>query len=142
MTAQITRPVTKRAVRAAPFTPPATLFVLLPGMRPVAGDRLLAHTHAALEVLGLMQARPAPTARVVALIGPRAFAYHSKVLHSLEAVGATTRLTKAGLALMSAREKEGKVSRELVDAFRAVFVTGKASETAQVARHHISPRTV
>ena len=57
---------------------------------------------------------------------------------TLEVVGENVRLSKHGHETFAAREAEGKAPRHLIDAFKAVFVTGKANPDAQVQQHHIA----
>ena len=132
---QVNRRVSKTA---AVTTAPAKLFALIASMRPVSGPRLYSHTIAALEVLGITTATKASAPRLQALIGPRAFSYHTKVTHNLEVAGETVKLSSTGDEFFQAREEEGKAPRDLIDAFVTVFRTGKPSKTAEVKAHHIS----
>lgn len=138
---QISRPATARKQRASTFTPPLVLYAILPGMRPRSGQRLMARTAAALEVLGISRTRSANTERLVSLIGHTAYKWHATKLHTLEEVGDNIKMTKLGAETFSAREKEGMAPRTLIDAFKAVFTTGKGNDTAQVRQHHISTVT-
>lgn len=137
------RQVNRRASRTstAPAAP-AKLFALVAGMRPVSGPRLYAHTIAALEVLGVTRSSKGSAPRLLALIGPRAFSYHSKVTHNLDVAGETVKLTRTGEEFFQARETDGKAPRDLIDAFVSVFRTGKPSLTAEVKAHHISAEPV
>lgn len=135
MSKQVTRQV---AATRAVASVPGRVYVLIPGMRPKSGERLLAHTAAALEVLGLLRGKTAPVTRVQAIIGHTAVSYHTQKLHTMEVTGTTLRVTPAGKEMFAAREKENLVSRSLIDAFKAVFTTGKANEEAQVKAHHIA----
>lgn len=133
------RQVNRRASRTtAPSVVPAKLFALVAGMRPVSGPRLYAHTIAALEVLGVTRSSKASAPRLLALIGPRAFSYHSKVTHNFDVAGETVKLSRTGEEFFRARETDGKAPRDLIDAFASVFRTGEPSLTAEVKAHHIS----
>ncbi len=133
------RQVNRRTAKVATaYTVPSTLFALIASMRPVSGPRLYAHTIASLEVLGITTATKASAPRLQALIGPRAFSYHTKVTHNLEVAGETVKLSSTGDEFFQAREEEGKAPRDLIDAFVTVFRTGKPSKTAEVKAHHIS----
>ena len=138
MSKQVTRPATVRKARTAAPSATVRLYALLPGMRPTSGPRLLSHTAAALEILGITRTRSAPALRLVALIGDTAYTYHTKKIGTLEVVGENVRLSKHGHETFSAREADGKAPRHLIDAFKAVFVTGKANPDAQVQQHHIA----
>lgn len=131
------RQVNRRATRPTAVTAPSKLFALVAGMRPVSGPRLYAHTIAALEVLGVTCNTKASAPRLFALIGPRAFSYHSKVTRSLAVTGETVKLTRTGDEFFEAREADGKAPRDLIDAFASVFRTGKPNATAEVKAHHI-----
>lgn len=141
MSKQVTRPAVARKARTASFAPPVKVYALLPGMRPKSGERLFAHTAAALEVLGITRTHSAPALRLAALIGPTAYKWHTVTLGTLEPVGENVRLTKVGQETFSARERDGLAPRHLIDAFKAVFSTGRASVQAQVYQHHISTAT-
>jgi hypothetical protein len=60
MSKQVTRPATVRKARTAAPSATVRLYALLPGMRPTSGPRLLSHTAAALEILGITRTRSAP----------------------------------------------------------------------------------
>lgn len=139
---QVTRTVTARTTRNATAAPPLKIFVLLPGMRPTSGPRLRAHTAAALEILGITENKAAPVERLQALIGPTALKWHTSTLHTLQQVGPQAKLTRHGKETFLAREKEGSAPRALIDAFKAVFSTGKPSAMAEVKAHHISATPV
>ncbi len=132
------RQVNRRATRPAAVTAPSKLFALVAGMRPVSGSRLYAHTTAALEVLGITCSNAASAQRLRALIGIRAFLYHSKVSNSFKVSGELVKLTATGDELFQSREESGKAPRDLIDAFVSVFRTGKPSATASVKAHHIN----
>lgn len=138
MSKQVTRPAVARKARTASFTPPVKVYALLPGMRPKSGERLFAHTAAALEVLGVTRTRSAPAVRLEALIGHTAYKWHVARLGTLELIDTNVRLTKIGQETFAARERDGLAPRHLIDAFKAVFSTGRASVQAQVQQHHIS----
>lgn len=140
MTRQITRQVTARKLRTT-STAPLKVYVLLPGFRPKSGNRLYAHTAAALEVLGITRTRSAPISRLISLIGHTAFTWHATKLGTLEPVGENVKLSKIGSEVFTARERDGIAPRHLIDAFKMVFITGKPNEEAQVLQHHISQVT-
>lgn len=127
--------------RAVPSRP-SKLFALIAGMRPVSGPRLYAHTIAALEMLGISRTSPASADRLQAMIGPRAMSYHAKVTHNLEVKGDNVKLSRTGVEFFQAREADGKAPRDLIDAFKAVFRTGKPSDAAEVKAHHIGATPV
>lgn len=141
---QVTRPaatvrqVTRRTTGTVAPTAPSKLFALVAGMRPSSGPRLFAHTIAALEMLGVTRAQAASSERVQAMIGPRAFSYHAKVMRNLEVKGDNVKLSRVGAEFFAARETDGKAPRNLIDAFKTVFRTGKPSIAAEVQAHHIS----
>jgi hypothetical protein len=104
--------------------------------RPVSGKNLFAHTHAALTLLGLLDAtRPAvPQKHVLTVMGQRAVTYHSKQMNFESAPNHGIRLSTAGRNWFVNRMAEGKVDTGLANAFMTLFIDGKADPKTGVAQ--------
>lgn len=127
-----TRPVA--AVKAEPVRT-KTLYTLTDIARPVAGNRLFAHTAAALTTLGMLSNdRPVVRrAAVVSVMGPRAVSYHLSQ-KNFEAVGDGIRLSKKGLAMVAERETD----KGMIAAFVSLFKTGKPNKDIGVSASQIA----
>lgn len=104
----------------------APVHVLSITARPTSGVRLAAHTHAALSVLGMLDASCpiVPVAAVRTLMGDRAIAYHSKENNFASAADHGIRLTPAGRNKFLSRSVDGKIANAFVD----MFLDGKVDE--------------
>lgn len=126
------RPVAAKA--AAPVRT-KTLYTLTDIARPVAGNRLFAHTAAALATLGML-AKDRPVVRraaAVSIMGPRAVSYHLSQ-KNFEAVGDGIRLTKSGLSMVEERETD----KGMVSKFVALFKSGKPNKDIGVSQAQIA----
>lgn len=112
--------------------------VIAKDARPGSGRALFAHTHAALVVLGLIDAsRPAvPRSSLLTLIGQRAVDHHTKDMNFETAPDSGIRLSSAGLTKFRAREVEGKFDGKLANAFISLFLDGEVKDTG-VAKANI-----
>lgn len=132
---------TKKVVRTRPVAAKAspvrskTLYTLTDIARPVAGNRLFAHTAAALTTLGMLSdQRPVVRrAAVISIMGPRAVSYHLNQ-KNFEAVGDGIRLTKSGLSTIREREAD----KGMVQKFIALFKNGKADKDIGVSSSQIA----
>lgn len=90
--------------------------------RPTSGTRLMAHTHAALTLLGMLDAScPAvPASSVRAIMGDRAIAYHTKEVNFETGPDHTLRLTPAGRNKFLSRTIDGG----LANGFLSMFLDG------------------
>lgn len=105
--------------------------------RPTSGTRLMAHTHAALTMLGMLDAScPAvPASSVRAVMGDRAIAYHTKEVNFETGPDHTLRLTPAGRNKFLTRTIDGG----LANGFLSMFLDGKVDpaigvQTGQLAQ--------
>lgn len=116
-------------VRLAPKGKP--IFALDEISRPRSGRLLLAHTHAALSVLGLMaEARPAvPKGSLLTLIGARAVKYHLSSDNLEDAPDGGIRLTLKGYNTFKTRSVDATAAM----AFQAAFLDGKADPSINVS---------
>lgn len=130
----------KRITRSKPTATPApvrtkTLYTLTDIARPVAGNRLFAHTAAALTTLGMLS-KDTPVVRraaVISIMGPRAVAYHLSEKNFV-AEGDGIRLSKKGLEKIGERETD----KGMVQKFMALFKTGKADKDIGVSASQIA----
>lgn len=113
-------------------------FVFVDGARPTSGERLFAHTNAALLFTGLAEQHSVKKNALLALLGTRAVAYHTKNGNLVEH-GDTVKLSKKGFDFFSGRAAEGKVTGELSEAFLAAIQKGKTSAAAGIKDNHIIP---
>ena len=111
-------------------------YVFVAGARPTSGPRLHAHTNAVLIFLGLAEKNMAKKQAVLALIGERAFKYHSDNLH-FETKKDMVKLTPAGYVFFKTRATDGKVRGELSEAFYNAITAGKLSVEAEIKATHI-----
>lgn len=136
----VTAKATTKAVVAPTKTTEASqptmlrkLFVYLQGQRPTSGPRLWSHTQAALEVLGMTKGAAVLRNVLVTVVGQRAVDYHTASENFSETTGRIA-LTSRGIKTFELRTQDKKYDAELTDAFKAMFLKGKASE-----KHHINP---
>lgn len=117
----------------------AVVHVINETARPSSGQKLFAHTHAALTALGLLEpARPAiPTGYVLTLMGQRALTYHTKKQNFESAPNHAVRLTVTGRNWFTSRFNEGKVDVNLANAFMSLFLEGKAAPQTGVAQANV-----
>ena len=122
----------KAPVVTVPFVPRlytkgAPIYALDDVSRPGSGRLLLAHTHAALTVLGLLDAkRPAAKkAQLLTLIGQRAVNYHLGNGNFEAAPDHGVRLSILGLNSFNARVAASKIDTEAATAYQAAFLDGK-----------------
>lgn len=104
----------------------APVHVLGINARPTSGTRLTAHTHAALSILGMLDAKcPAVSVSAVkTIMGDRAIVYHSKQNNFVSGPDHTIALSPAGRNHFLARAIDGKVANAFVD----MFLDGKVDE--------------
>lgn len=97
--------------------------------RPGFGRALFAHTHAALQVTGMLTpSRPAVAKRVLTtIIGQRAIAHHLKERNLEDAADHTIRLSSAGLNKF--RERIPSLDANLANGFMDLFVKGDVGKT-------------
>lgn len=100
-------------------------------VRPGNGPRLFAHTHAALTVLGLLDASlPAiPKGTLLTLMGQRAVTYHTQEMNFASAPNNHIHLTADGRNKFMTRLVDGKVDGALANAFLALMIDGKVEGT-------------
>lgn len=116
---------TKRAPKASKAEAPLTItHVLHDYARPVAGNRLAAHTAAFLALSGMGQDKPCPSALALKVIGPTAVKYH-RLIGNWESTKDGLKLTPKGHAFFSAR---GEPDAELFAAYQKVMTTGEVDE--------------
>lgn len=118
-----------------------TIYLIAESARPTSGQRLFAHTHAALTALGLLdQSRPAvPRQHVLSLLGQRAVTYHTRKMNLESAPDNKVRLTVSGRNWFANRFAEGKVNVPLANAFMALLVEGKPAPGTGVAPANVFP---
>lgn len=104
----------------------APVHVLGINARPTSGTRLSAHTHAALSILGMLDAKcPAVSVSAVkTIMGDRAIVYHTKQNNFVSGPDHTIALSPAGRSHFLARAIDGKVANAFVD----MFLDGKVDE--------------
>lgn len=104
----------------------APVHVLGINARPTSGTRLTAHTHAALSILGMLDAKcPAVAVSAVkTIMGDRAIVYHTKQNNFVSGPDHTIALSPAGRNHFLARTIDGKVANAFVD----MFLDGKVDE--------------
>lgn len=119
--------------RLAPKGKP--IFALDEISRPRSGRLLLAHTHAALTVLGLMsEARPAvPKGSLLTLIGARAVKYHLSSDNLEDAPDGGIRLTLKGYNTFKTRSVDASAAM----AFQSAFLDGKADPAINVSQSRL-----
>lgn len=104
----------------------APVHVLGINARPTSGTRLAAHTHAALSILGMLDAKcPAVSVSAVkTIMGDRAIVYHTKESNFVSGPDHTIALSPAGRNKFLSRPIDGKVANAFVD----MFLDGKVDE--------------
>lgn len=120
------------------------LFVFKEIMRPSHGKALLAHTLAALQVLGMTgPRRPAVAeAALTKVIGARAVRYHSEKTGNMEATAlGSIRLTEEGVNFFNTRVRDGRVEQGMVDGYVTLLKTGE-NPALRVRKASITPVTV
>lgn len=118
----------------------AAVHYLTDTVRPRAGSRLFAHTHAALTVLGMLaEARPVVPARALrTILGATAVSHHLSQNNFEQAPDSGIRLTPAGLSFFRSRMTEGKVDTAAANGFVDMFISGTPSDAAQVRKGDIN----
>lgn len=98
--------------------------------RPGSGLNLVAHTHAALTVLGMLDPKmpAAPLTAVRTIMGPTAVAYHLKQNNFQAVDNNGIKLTPAGRSAFLART----VNNEIANAFVDMMIDGKLSPVLKV----------
>jgi hypothetical protein len=134
----MTKQQTVTTPRVATRTKKASFHHLVEGARPTNGPRLYAHTHAALQFLGLLDGKSALRKAAELILGPRAVEYHIGQAN-LVATQHRLQLTAQGLASFTARAETGKVDEALAKAFFAAFARGKESVAYSIHAHHLVP---
>lgn len=103
-----------------------TVTVIGQAARPTSGNRLFAHTHAALSILGMLDAScpkvPASTVRTI--MGDRAIAWHTKERNFVAGPDHTLSLSVEGRNKFTSRPVDGKLANAFVD----MFLDGKVDE--------------
>lgn len=120
--ALITRPATKPAAKTAVKATGSTFWAIAPAVRPDRGNALMSHTHAALQVLGVLE-RPAPKNAVSAFIGDAAISYHKRQ-GNMDVSAGKVGLTAIGMALLQHRLVEGSSDQGTIDAYVEVMTKG------------------
>lgn len=107
---------------AKKMTPGQILHVLDESTRPTSGVKLYAHTHAALNVLGLFDAaRPAiPKKAVLTVMGQTAVSYHMRQRNFESAPDGGIRLSVVGFN----KFKDRRVDGALANGFSEMLLTG------------------
>lgn len=117
--------------------PGTVLHVIAEGSRPVAGARLAAHTHAALNVLGMMNdTRESASYRdALSVMGAKAVRFHLKE-HNFELHGESMlRLTAVGLSKFKSRV----IDMALANRFVSMFIDGTVDSALGVNAGHVYP---
>ena len=109
---------------------------LVDGALPTAGPRLMAHTHAALEFLGLLTGKSALRSAAERLMGHTAITYHVTA-RNMEARAETVKLTAKGLKSFKARVDTGRVDLDLAAAFLAAISKGRPSVAYSIQADHL-----
>lgn len=109
--------------------------VLPEDARPVGGSRLFAHTHAALTVMGLLDAaRPAvPRSHVMTIMGGTAVSYHTKQGNFESAPESGLRLSIRGYN----KFKDRAVDASLAMAFQSMFLDGEVTKELGVSKNNV-----
>lgn len=112
-------------------------YVMIEGARPSAGNRLAAHTDAALRFLNMANQEPARKQAVVSLFGARAVQYHENNGH-FEQKNGMVNLTKKGFNFFKGRFEDGKVDADLSNAFLTAIQKGAASTPHGIKATHLT----
>jgi hypothetical protein len=144
------KPAAKPAIKAetAPVATPfvarhyvmgTPIYSLDETTRPVAGRLLFAHTHAALTVLGLLDAsRPAVgKSQVLTLMGQRAVSYHLKQGNIEDGPNRTIRLSVLGLNSFKRRIAENKIDTTAASAYQAAFLDGTPDKAIGITKANL-----
>ncbi len=120
-------PVAKVAFVPRVYSKGQPIYMLDDKSRPVSGRLLLAHTHAALTILGLLDAaRPVvKKSQLLTLIGQRAVNYHLTKDNIETAPDHGVRLSTLGYNVFNDRMKSGKIDTEAAMLFQSAFLDGK-----------------
>lgn len=112
-----------------------SLYALDAISRPRSGRLLLAHTHAAMVVLGLFsESRPAiPKASLLTLLGERAVKYHIQKDNLESAPDHGIRLSLKGYNTFKTRE----VDADAAMAYQAAFLDGKVDSKVNISKGHL-----
>ncbi len=136
--------VAKAPVVTKPFVPRLytkgkAIFSLDDISRPASGRLLLAHTHAALSILGLLAAnRPAASkSQLLTLIGQRAVNYHLSKGNLEAAPDHGIRLSVLGFNTFQSRVSASKIDTEAATAYQSAFLDGKPDPKVNVAKGNL-----
>jgi hypothetical protein len=137
----VAAPVVTKPFVARLYQKGTTIYQLDDISRPVSGRLLLAHTHAALSLLGLLDAkRPAINKnQLLALVGQRAVNYHLSKGNLEAAPDHGIRLSILGFNTFQSRVSAGKVDTEAATAYQSAFLDGKPDAKVNVAKGHLFP---
>lgn len=115
------------------------IYVLDQHSRPGSGPLLLAHTHAALTVLGLLdEKRPVvKKSELLTLVGQRAVVYHGKKGNLEDAPGNGIRLSTLGYNTFTSRMRDGKINVEAANAFVDAFLEGKPNPLIHATKSNL-----
>lgn len=107
--------------------------------RPVSGRLLLAHTHAALSVLGLLDGkRPAVNKnQLLSLVGQRAVNYHLSKGNLEAAPDHGVRLSVLGYNVFNSRVSANKIDTEAATAFQSAFLDGVADSKIGIKKANL-----
>lgn len=107
------------------------IHVIAEAARPGGGRALFAHTHAALQIMGLLDvARPAvPQASLLTVMGQRAITYHLKERNFEAAPDHGIRLSSIGLTKFRDRAANGHVDGKLANGFMSLFLDGEVKDS-------------
>ena len=107
------------------------IHVIAEAARPGGGRALFAHTHAALQVFGLLDAsRPAVAqATLLTVMGQRAITYHLKERNFEAAPDHGIRLSSIGLIKFRDRASNGQIDGKLANGFMSLFLDGEVKDS-------------
>lgn len=107
----------------------APVHLIARNIRPSSGPALMAHTHAALSLLGMMTSalKAVPKASLLSMLDQTAVSYHIRENNMIEKDGAVS-LTHAGLGKFTNRAIDGA----LANAFTDLFIEGKIAPVLKI----------
>lgn len=130
--------------KAVAFTPRKAkkgqvIYVIAEQARPQFGRALFAHTHAAMTILGLLDAsRPSvPQASLLTLVGQRAVSWHKSQANLEETADRGLRLSSQGFNKFKGREIDGKIDAVKANEFVDLFLTGKLGENIGIKKANV-----
>lgn len=125
--AKATRKTTTRAQKpaASKATKAAPVAYVNGTAKPTSGQRLVAHTHAALDVFGLFAGAGMAKETARKVFGDTALAYHKGKGNFEYREDGQLYLTAAGQNFFGARKAGGKVDEKIAGAFAQVMMTGE-----------------